>query len=516
MVNAATGEPLRKAELTLRGGVGGEYSASSDAGGHFAIDRIAPGTYSLTAQHQNFSVLEYGASRLGVPGTRISVSAGQSVAGLEIKMVPFGVISGRVVDQDGDPVAGVPITVMRWGFIRGGRQLIPGGNGASTNDRGEFRVYNLAAGRYFVLARPAQNERYVPPIELSAGRRPVVRADAPKETFAFTFYPSATDSATASPVILNAGQEVPGVDIQLRKTHTYTVAGKLAGVQRDHRYSLSLQSQDTLSGGSYGTRGASVRPDDGTFTFRGVTPGRYTLIAMVESRVGARQDIAIGDGDLDGLTVALMDPGVIKGRVRIDPTGMNAPPSVKGLRLSLAQVDAIPMNQPNAGAGDDGAFVMDAVPADRYRVSCSPVAGAYLKTILWNGQVSNDGIVETISGGTGNLDLLFAATTAVIEGDVKTADDQPAVSVPVLLIPVSRRESDFRSVMTDRNGHFSAKGVAPGSYIALSTDASIFNMPDAAFVKALDKVTTAVSVEENGQTTVPLKLVPESVIEAVQ
>ena len=44
--------------------------------------------------------------------------------------------------------------------------------------------------------------------------------------------------------------------------------------------------------------------------------------------------------------------------------------------------------------------------------------------------------------------------------------------------------------MTDQNGHFSAKGVAPGSYTALATDATIFSMPDAALLKALEKVTT--------------------------
>jgi hypothetical protein len=317
--------------------------------------------------------------------------------------------------------------------------------------------------------------------------------------------------------MLSAGQEMPGVDIQLRKTRTYAVQGKIAGVQKGHRYSLSMQPMDAMSSGNFGMgRAASVRPEDGVFTFRGVSPGRYTMIAMVESRVGARQDVTIGDGDLDGLVVAIMDPGVVKGRVQIEASGIQKSPSLKGLRISFTAVDGIAMNQPNASTTDDGSFTIEDFPADRFKVNCSPLEGAYLKTIRWGGQISNDGIVEMSAGGTGNLDLIFAPTSAVIDGDVKTADDQPAPQAPVLLAPTSHRDSDFRLVMADRNGHFTAKSMAPGSYVALSTDATIFSMPDAAFLKALEKLTTGVSVEENGHATVSLKLVPEAVVEAAQ
>ena len=104
VVNAATGEPLRQAQPTLHNGPGTDYTAVSDASGHFVTERIIPGSYNLTGEHQNFSVMDYGATRTAMPGRKINFTAGQSVADLEIKLVPFGVISGKVVDQDGDPV----------------------------------------------------------------------------------------------------------------------------------------------------------------------------------------------------------------------------------------------------------------------------------------------------------------------------------------------------------------------------------------------------------------------------
>jgi protocatechuate 3,4-dioxygenase beta subunit len=514
VVNSVTGEPLRKADLMLHGSAGSGYSAASDASGHFIIEKVAPGDYNLTAEHQNYAVLEYGSTRPGIPGTRLSLTAGQGMTGLELKLVPFGVISGKVVDQDGDPVANVPVTVMHWGFMRGARQLAPSGGGAATNDRGEFRIYSLASGRYFVVARPIRSDMYG--MTESTGRRTgAVRAEASREYFTTTLYPSTPDVASASPVTVNAGQEVPGIDIQLRKTRTYSVQGKVAGLQKGRRYSLSLQQQDAASSGSFGmSRASAIRPEDGSFAFRGVPPGRYTLIAMADNRVGARQEVSIGDGDLDGLTVVVLDPGVVKGRVQME-AGVTKP-SLKGLRVSLTPVDAIPMNLPNASTGDDGTFGMEEVAVDRYKVSCSPVEGAYLKTIRWSGQISNDGTVDMTSGSTATLDLVFAATSAIIDGDVKTSDDKPAPGVPVLLAPASGREPDFRLVMADQNGHFAAKSVAPGSYTALATDAAIYSMPDAALLKALAKVTTAVNVDENGHSTVSLKLVTEAAIEATQ
>jgi protocatechuate 3,4-dioxygenase beta subunit len=514
VTNSATGEPLRKTQLVLHGGTTGEYVATSDANGRFVIERIAPGTYTLTGQHQNFALLDYGSTRPGVPGRRFTLTAGQSMTGLELKMIPFGVIAGKVIDPDGDPVAGVPITVLRWGFVRGGRQLLPAGGGGSTNDKGEYRIYNLAAGRYYVAARPVRAD-YISTFGGLAPRNVPPQSETGREALSLTFYPSTLDASGATPVALVAGQEIGGIDLQLRKTRTYTVQGKVNGVQQGGRYSVAMQPQDSVLSGSFGlNRTAAVRPNDGSFIFRGVSPGRYTLTAMVENRVGSRQDLSIGDGDLDGLVIPILDAGSVKGRIQLD-SGLTRP-TLRGIRISLTPADGSHINPPNAASGEDGTFAMAEVAPDRYRVVATPPEGSYLKTIRWGGQVVNEGVVEMPSGGNVLLDLVFAGTKAQIEGEVKGADDQPAPSVPVLLIPASRRESDFRLTMSDQNGHFLAKGLAPGAYAALATDASIFSLPDAAFVKALEKLTTAVTVEENGQATVQLKVVPESAVEAVQ
>jgi hypothetical protein len=509
VMNSATGEPLRKAEVLVHGGAGGEYSATTDAAGHFAVERIAPGNYTITIQHQNFAPVNYGATRPGMLGTPVALAAGQSLSAIEVKLTPFGVISGKVVDEDGDPVSGVLITVMRWGYLRGARQLVNAGSGGSTDDRGQFRIHNLATGRYYLVAHPVGSAYY--------RRSPsTVTKDPVRETYTPTFYPSSPDASSAASVLVSAGQEVPGMDIQLRKSRVYSVQGRVNGAERGHRYSVMLIPKDSTGGMSSGiSRSAVVRAEDSTFIVHGVSPGLYSLLVMANGRVSTRQEVSVGDNDIEGLTVPLAEPATIKGRIQMAASATGKTASVKGLRVMLQSADGM-MNSPMAEAAEDGSFVMEQVAADRYNLSCLGGDGTYLKTIRWNGQVLNDAAIEVAGGGSATLDLAFEATTAALDGDVKTSGDQPAPGVHVLLVPDSRREMDFRLMLADQNGHFSAKGIAPGAYTALAVDTPMGGMPDPALLKALEKDTTAVTVDENGHATVSLKVIPQAALDAVQ
>ena len=71
-------------------------------------------------------------------------------------------------------------------------------------------------------------------------------------------------------------------------------------------------------------------------------------------------------------------------------------------------------------------------------------------------------------------------------------------------------------MMADQNGHFTAKSIAPGGYTVLAVDTAIYGMPDAALLKALEKFSTFATVDQAGEATVSLKLIPEAEIEAAQ
>ena len=142
--NAATGEPVRRALVTLRRidmspgttTIQVSQTVATDAAGQFAMAGIAPGKYRLAAERNGFIVTQYGSRGPGKAGTLLTLEAGQKSSDLALRLTPHGVIIGRVLDEEGDPVPGANVQVARQIYAQGGKQLSRA-NGAATNDLGE-------------------------------------------------------------------------------------------------------------------------------------------------------------------------------------------------------------------------------------------------------------------------------------------------------------------------------------------------------------------------------------------
>ena len=73
-------------------------------------------------------------------------------------------ITGRVVDEFGDPATDVQVSALRYQFVQGTRQLTAAGRVVTTNDIGEYRLFGLSPGQYFVSATYRSNN----PLDLLA------------------------------------------------------------------------------------------------------------------------------------------------------------------------------------------------------------------------------------------------------------------------------------------------------------------------------------------------------------
>ena len=62
-----------------------------------------------------------------------------------------GSIAGTISDEEGEPVAGVSVQAMSKVFNQGKSALQARGS-AKTDDRGNYRLYDLPPGRYYVQA----------------------------------------------------------------------------------------------------------------------------------------------------------------------------------------------------------------------------------------------------------------------------------------------------------------------------------------------------------------------------
>ena len=137
--NVATGAPVKKADLRLQrvdlnsntASIETSYSTTADAAGKFAMKDIEPGPNR--------------------PGTTLSLDPGQHLKEVNFKLTPHGVVSGRIVDEDGGPVARASVQAQSYRRIDGRKQLVPSG-AAGTNDLGEYRIFGLAPGKYYLSA----------------------------------------------------------------------------------------------------------------------------------------------------------------------------------------------------------------------------------------------------------------------------------------------------------------------------------------------------------------------------
>ena len=161
IVNALTGEPVKKVELSLattRNGGNATapgpanrqgYSAMSEADGTFHIEGIEPGSYNLSGNKSGFLHASYGAKKPNQAGTVLSLSPGQQMTDVTLSLYPQAVITGKVVDGDGDPVTSGMVQVIRQNWMRGKLRYMPQGGG-SINDLGEYRIANLSPGKYYI------------------------------------------------------------------------------------------------------------------------------------------------------------------------------------------------------------------------------------------------------------------------------------------------------------------------------------------------------------------------------
>ena len=200
VTSAPTGEPLKGAQVypTAPGKYKPLYSAESDATGHFSIENIEPGEYQLSADKTGYYDPERKCDSEEIQSEdEIRLTPGQKLADLNLRLVAPAVITGTVVDPLGEPVVNAEIETVRISSHSGRREIAPAGTSQS-DDRGQFRIFHLEPGQYFVRVA-------------SAGSfRPRARNDEesnPTEPQGFLpiYYPDTTDINSATTLELTAG-----------------------------------------------------------------------------------------------------------------------------------------------------------------------------------------------------------------------------------------------------------------------------------------------------------------------
>ena len=518
VVKATTGEPLKKAWVML-GNVESRqpsYVTSTDSSGRFVLKEVEPGHYRLWVERSGYVPQEYGQRGVHRAGTILTLESGQSLRDIILRLVPTSAIAGRVYDEEGEPTAGVRVQALRYGYEGGHRQFMQAA-GAVTNDLGEYRLYGLAPGRYYVSAT------YTPPIRKLGvtGARATGHTDepAPKEGYAPIYYPGTSQLGGAVPIELRAGQEVGRLDLTLLPTLTVRVRGRVlnAITGRPGRGAIVwLVPRDSGVRESPFRMQTIVENAQGTFEIRGVTPGSYVLSAywMEEGEVyRARQTFNVGDSDLDGVNLVLV-PGVeLRGRIR---TEGNPQMKLTDLRVLLQPRDDPETGTASATVKSDGTFVLKNVASDVYDLTLvGTPEDFYLKAArLGSENVVEAGLYLSRARQPGALELVLSSAGGRIDGIV-LSEQQRFGGALVVLVPEARRRGLtclYKTTTTDQYGHFTLRGIAPADYKLFAweeIEAGAYQ--DADFLQQYEDRGESLRVVDAGRYSIQLKLIPADV-----
>lgn len=455
-VVAVSGQTVNRRDAAAR--------SVTDSEGRYRLSELLPGQYQIWAVTPGL-ISETG-PRYGFPGVgsvqSINLSANEDVSNIDLRLVRGAVITGRVTDADNKPVVEERVSLQlvdehgapsRFGSSPSYDQMY------QTDDRGVYRIYGLAGGRYKVSVG----------YDSSDG---VLRGHHER-----TFHPGVRDQSKGAIVELKEGGEARDIDIKLgTPTETYAVSGRVIDVETGLpipragvRFAIVRRDQGRPVP-SFGLQA----DDRGEFSFDGLAAGHYTALATSEfyggNFYGDPVNFEVVDHNVRGLEVKAMPGLSVSGVVVAD--GM----SIKDLLSELPTLRifarvASGTNSENPAGGSsivapDGSFQVNGLRPGRVSINASTSAPPYtapsIARIEHDGigvaqgfdiQQSVSGLRITINYGTGAI-----RGTVRLEGGVSLADSRIFVN--------SKREGEPNGtgVVVDARGQFIIKNLAPGTY----------------------------------------------------
>jgi hypothetical protein len=503
VAESKSGAPVAKALVILRGnqkasagdaGIGTRTSAS----GAFTFSDLEPGAYQITVERAGY------VSAPENKGKTVTVKAAENTSDFKLTLLRTGAISGHVFDTDGEPLGRVSIQVLPL------RKGATGGSYATTDDHGEYRAFELAPGKYKVVAshqaRGQENGIRMQTLPDPDGR-------ATRDAYATVYYPATVDAGQALAVNVEPGSDLRGIDFQMVRVHAVRVHGHVTNPGGLFTM-VSLQPSGQGSGGQ--ARDAVV--SKGEFELADVLPGAYWLSAVSggldsASRSITRRMVQIGDQDIDDLQLALGAGQKLTGRL-VAPDGRSLP---QGLIVLLES--RVPGDQQANAIGQvtsDGTFGMrDVAPGD-YDVMIGSVEASdddlYLASIkMGEADALADG-VHIGEAAPDSIVITFKPNGAAIACTVRDDQGSPFPVARVLLVPDAPKTNRLAlhgESKTGADGTCKITGITPGDYhlYAMQDDPQIDHR-DPDLLKAVQEKGKAVTLAEGQRETLDVKIAP--------
>lgn len=513
-VTTASGGALAGARIVLMGPTDpvARRAARTDAQGRFELAEVPVGTVRVAASKRGFEPARPSDAVLPAFPTQgasraVDVREGEA-ASVELELRAMGTVSGAVVDELGDPVQGATVQLMHLSFDRGRRRLTPAGISRLTDDRGRYRIYEVASGRYTVMSAVGT----------------VASSDLPG--YAPSYFPGTIDPHGAQFVSVAPSQDVTGINVSLTPTRTARVTGKLVNAAGQPTTAGTVQLRAAAGADSFSGVSMPARiGDDGVFEFTNVAPGAYIVYADRGRQNGSTEGefaavpVAVAGDDVTGLTVQTSAGSTIAGRITFDTTTRDNRPKVADIELTAVPIDfdLAPSQLAHAAIQPDWTFSLRGVSGTRRVLPTRLPSGWALRTVLVNGADATDRPLAFERPGQSSADLEIVLTDRVseIDGAILDADGRGVANAIVLAMPIDRglrypMSRYLRRATSGNDGTFRLAAVPAGTYYVATVASIPIDGPDAwqdpAFLESLAAVATPVTIGDGERRTVNLRL----------
>ena len=526
-----TGQPARQASVSVSAPeLNGSKRTTTDQDGRYEIGALPAGRYVVSGSKANYIGLNYGQARPAELTKPVDLADNQHIDRIDLTLPRGGVIAGRVLDEYGEPVTDAPVTPMQKRMLQGLLRLLPSGRSTTTNDIGEFRIFGLPPGQYYVSTNPRQT---------STG--PVDGSDA-RFGYAPTYYPSTSVAASARAVAVGLSETVGGIDLSLTTMRLATISGTTLDGQGMPLTRGSVSATDR-GGTTSNSAGGTIRPD-GTFTMPALPPGEYILRATalpaiqysstpssppapgLQSKVAVAAkpvvppeilmaSVSVNGSDISGVVLTPLKQVTISGRVVFD-RGAGA-----SLRSDMVNIRMLP-GSPEASLGivsSGNALVMGDF-SFRYMVPAAELAlrvsvqnpDWVVRAIRVGGLDITDSGVDLRGGrDVDGVEVQLTNHPPEISGLIVDANGAPQIGA-VLMFPQERERWIFESRLiatarTDRDGRYKVRTLPPGRYLAVVLDPSQVSiaMQDPDMLEGLRDRATPFSLSEGESKTLDLR-----------
>ncbi|HEY7292776.1 MAG TPA: carboxypeptidase-like regulatory domain-containing protein [Vicinamibacterales bacterium] len=502
---ADSGQPLRKAQVRLSSTETRDSRlATTDGDGAYEFKDVPPGRYQVYASKGSYVGLSYGQNRSTDAPKPLQLLDRQSVDRLDFALPLGAVVTGKVIDEYGEPAPEITVSLERYQFVQGQRRLTPAGRQATTNDIGEFRLFGISPGQYYLVARWSQNFG-----NASTGDR---------TAYAPTYYPNVTNVEEAQRVTLVAAQQLNDVAMMLRPIKAARISG--TAVRADGKpMGPGMVMITQRNGNNFMVNPGGQLRADGTFTINAVAPGEYTLSV----RAGADNEtataaITVTGDDIADIALVAVRPIVAVGRIVVDPAQAQSLP--RDLMVSAFPVqNAMVLSSQPAHVGDDYTFELK-MPPGLMRINVFPSGmggrGAFdwaIRSVRINGTDVTESGIEFKPGQTiSDFEVELTNKISVVSGLVTNSRGESSTDYTAIVFSQDKEQwTTFTrhqgSGRPDQDGRFKIRALPAGEYYIVAVDRlEPGQAADPEFLERIRTKATAFSLSEGETKTLDLKI----------